>query len=508
MHSAPQTLLGDLRLVIADLREDGGLMSPSIYDTAQALRYSPPRHGLEQTIEWLLAQQREDGGWGNPSAPRTRDIPTIASLLALNLYDDVVPTDHALQQGVAFLNKQVPYWDGPLSDDLPVGAELILPRLLEEADRQGLQIPTAQYGDLLALGHRKRSQIARLNPGAGTPAAFSWEAWGADPDPDLLDESGGVGHNPAATAYWLSRARQRPDLAPEIALAQSYLEKAAKATRADVPGVMPTAWPIDRYEQAFVLHTLLLADLLDHPALEDVVQPQLQDLAATVTSDGIGFSDYFTPDGDDTAAAVAALKGAGFPSELASLQGFRKNGHFLGYHGELQGSHSLTARAIHALLLFEEDVTSLQDFLLEQQQPDGRWLGDKWHTSWLYATLLAVFALKHSQPENESALALAVEAIQAAQNLDGGWGHNGISVITDTAYGALALYVLREHPGVRLHALKRAQCWLLDNYRPFEYHRAHSWLNKQQYAPYRIDWGFALSASLALLALDGGMISA
>lgn len=504
MQYAPETLLGDLRIVIADLRQDGGLMSPSIYDTAQVLRFSPPAHGLEQTIEWLMAQQHEDGGWGDPSAPRTRDIPTIASLLALNLYRDVVPTAHALKEGVTFLHEQVRYWDGSLSDDLPVGAELILPRLLEEANRQGLQIPTAQYDHLLALGHRKRCQIARLDPGAGTPAAFSWEAWGTDPDPDLLDESGGVGHNPAATAYWLSVARDHPDLAPEVSLAQSYLEQAAQATRVDIPGVMPTAWPIDRYEQAFVLHTLLMAGLLDHPALEDVVQPQLQDLAATVTADGIGFSDYFTPDGDDTAAAVAALKGAGFPSELASLQGFRKNGYFLGYHGEFQASHSLTARAIHALALFEEDVSSLQEFLLEHQQADGRWLGDKWHTSWLYATLLAVFALKQSQPENERALASAIEAIQAAQNADGGWGYNGISVITDTAYGALALYVLREHPGVKLHALKRALCWLLDNYRPFEYHHAHSWLNKQQYAPYRIDWGFALSATLAL----DGMISA
>lgn len=501
----PDTMVSHLRTIIANLRQDGGLMSPSVYDTAQALRFSPPHHGVRQTLDWLLAQQQPDGGWGDPAAPHTRDVPTLASILTLHTYRHKIRSARAIEEGLAFLRGQAALWQPPLGEDLPVGVELILPRLLDDIAASGLDVPTAQYRQLIPLGRRKQKQIALLQPRAGTPAAFSWEAWGAVPDVGVLDASGGVGHNPAATAYWLCLARGRKDLASHVAAAERYLQQAARATRTGVPGVMPTAWPIDRYEQAFVLHTLLVAGLLDHPRLHDVVQPQLRDMsAATIRADGLGFSDYFTPDGDDTAAAIATLRAAGYPSSYASLDGFRASGHFIGYHGEFQASHSLTARAIHALYLFQEDTTALQDHLLQSQLADGRWPGDKWHTSWVYATMLAVFALKQSGPRYQASLRLAIDALETYQHADGGWGPNGASVMTDTAYGALALYVLRDSGQVNWTRLERAHRWLLDNYRPFDYHLEQGWLNKQQYTPYRIDWGFALSATMAL----GGMISA
>ena len=505
MTSVPDTMVSHLRMIISSLREDGGLMSPSIYDTAQAVRFSPPRNGARQTLDWLLMQQHDDGGWGDPAAPKTRDVPTIASVLALHTFRDQVRSEEARRRGLAFLQGQAALWDEPLADDLPVGVELIMPRLLEDAEAEGLALPTAQYSQLVPLGIRKRQQITKLNPLAGTPPAFSWEAWGTTPDPALLDASGGVGHNPAATAYWLKLAAGRKDLAPQIAAAQQYLERAGRATRVGVAGVMPTAWPIDRYEQAFVLHTLLVAGLLDHPQLQDVVHPQLQDLsAATIRADGLGFSDYFTPDGDDTAAAIATLRAAGYPSSFSSLDGFRASGHFIGYHGEFQASHSLTARAIHAMYLFDEDTAGLQEYLLKSQLADGRWPGDKWHTSWVYATLLAVFALQQSGPRYSASLHLAIDALETYQHADGGWGPRGVSVMTDTAYAALALYVLRESGQVNWSRLERAHHWLLENYLPFDYHLEQGWLNKQQYTPYRIDWGFALSATMAL----GGIVTA
>ncbi len=505
MEVVADTVVSNLRMVIANLRQDGGLMSPSVYDTAQALRYYPPRKGAEQTLEWLLLQQHDDGGWGDPAAPKTRDVPTIASILALHTTGDRAAGQAAIRRGQEFLRAQAPLWHGPPTEDLPVGAELILPRLLEDAEAAGLPLPTAQYSQLRPLGNRKRAQIAMLKPQAGTPQAFSWEAWGTTPHPALLDASGGVGHNPAATAYWLKLATGRPELAQHIAAAERYLECAGRATRAGVPGVMPTAWPIDRYEQAFVLHTLMVADLLEHPLLHDVVRPQLLDLAqATMRADGLGFSDYFVPDGDDTAAAVATLRAAGYPTSYASLDGFRAKGHFIGYHGEFQASHSLTARAIHAMALFDEDTTGLQACLQRSQQPDGRWPGDKWHTSWVYATLLAVVALKQSGARYGEALRLAIDALETYQHADGGWGPNGASVMTDTAYGALALYVLRDSGQVNWTRLERAHRWLLDHYLPFDYHLEQGWLNKQQYTPYRIDWSFGLSATLAL----GDMVAA
>ena len=44
---------------------------------------------------------------------------------------------------------------------------------------------------------------AGAKPGAGSAAVYSWEAWGTEPTPDLVDALGSVGHSPAATAAWL-----------------------------------------------------------------------------------------------------------------------------------------------------------------------------------------------------------------------------------------------------------------------------------------------------------------
>lgn len=506
MKSVTDTVVSQLRAIVGSLRESGGLMSPSVYDTAQTLRFCGWEGGVEPGLEWLLAQQYVDGGWGDPAAPHTRDVPTMASLLALHACGSRLGEEatRAVARGVGFLHRQAPLWEGPPGEDLPVGLELILPRLLDDGVSMGLDFPVAQYERLTPLGRLKQAQIVRLQPRAGTPQAYSWEAWGTHPDPSLLDASGGVGHSPAATAYWLKLAQGRETLAPYVGAARHYLRQAGRATGVAVPGVMPTAWPIDRYEQAFVLHTLLVAGLLDHPRLRDVVQPQLHDLAeATWRADGLGFSDHFVPDGDDTAAAIATLRAAGYPSRFSSLDGFRGSGHFIGYHGEFQASHSLTARAIHAMGLFDEDTQGMERHLLKSQLADGRWPGDKWHTSWVYATMLAVFALKQNGSRHREALGLAIDALETHQHADGGWGPNGESVMTDTAYGALALYVLRDSGQVNWGRLEKAHRWLVDHYLPFDYHLEQGWLNKQQYTPYRIDWGFALSATLALDGLVG-----
>ena len=74
---------------------------------------------------------------------------------------------------------------------------------------------------------------------------------------------------------------------------------------------MPTAWPIPRFEQSNALYALLVADVLDHPQLRDLIDTPDRRPEPSFRKTGLGFSDVFDPDGDDTAVALAVVNAAG-----------------------------------------------------------------------------------------------------------------------------------------------------------------------------------------------------
>ncbi len=55
------SLIAELRTLIGELGKDGGLISPSVYDTAQVLRYYPPKEGVEPALHWLIVSAT--AGW-------------------------------------------------------------------------------------------------------------------------------------------------------------------------------------------------------------------------------------------------------------------------------------------------------------------------------------------------------------------------------------------------------------------------------------------------------------
>ncbi|MFO7539936.1 MAG: prenyltransferase/squalene oxidase repeat-containing protein [Chloroflexota bacterium] len=503
-------LLDELQAMVMELGTDGGLISPSVYDTAQVLRLCPPEDGVEAALTWLVEQQRPDGGWGNPAAPLSRDVPTLAALLTLNQRyksnNGCLPQSFAavIEAGLCFLEQQAPQWLPPLSENLPVAVEMILPHLLEEAAAVGLHLDQKPYTAIKELGQNRRQLIAKLSLQAGTPPIHSWEAWGKIPAPDLVDGSGSVGHSPAATAAWLhqvnlsTNGNGRP---PQAQQARRYLHEAAQATQINLPGVVPTVWPITRFEQSFVLHTLLLTDLLHHPQLQNVVMLQARNMAGHLKPKGLGMSDFFLPDGDDTAAALAILQAVGLNPDLGTLSHFKNGDHFYAYQGELQPSLSLTARALHTLTLFDKWDTASSTFILERRMPDGRWVGDKWHSSWLYTTYLAVLALTAA---GEAAnVSQTIRAVVANQLADGGWGETGRATAVETALGVLILVHMSDQnmlSAADQATLKRGAHWLYDHYTaPSNGSQPPRWLGKALYTPYRIDRTIELSALLLVL---------
>ena len=92
----------ELRQLIADLGKDGGLISPSVYDTAQVLRFYPPEEGVAPALEWLLRGR----SLHRASALETQESPAI--VVSAQTEDFNLPIAY---RGQDFTWRQEPFWD-------------------------------------------------------------------------------------------------------------------------------------------------------------------------------------------------------------------------------------------------------------------------------------------------------------------------------------------------------------------------------------------------------------
>ncbi len=499
MNSYVEALLTELCTLVADLGKDGGHISPSIYDTAQVLRLYPPQEGVEAGLEWLLTQQQADGGWGAPNAPFARDVPTLASILALNTYAQDATTRQAVDAGLAFLYQQADQWREIPIDALPIATEMILPYLIEEANQAGFVLCPEPYAALFQLRDYKSKLIGKRALRVGAAPTYSWEALGKDAHSIQPDLSGGIGHSPAATAAWLRQAERQPALVDICATAQAYLKHAAAATGVDIPGVVPNVWPITGFELAYAPYVLLATGLLDQPAIQSVIEPVLDELWIIMQrGHGVSFGEYFTPDVDDTSLATAVLQATARPVDAAAILQFKHGDHFCTFQQELNPSVFVNAHALYGLAYTGERYPAAEDFLRKRQDAKGRWLADKSHTSWLYTTLEVVLVFCHLGHTTE--VQKAADALVHYQKPDGGWGSGESATRIETSYALITLSILHRY-GL-LHAagkdsLQRGYHWLNQTYQPYVLSHEKLWLGKELYAPYRVDRIYELSALLA-----------
>jgi halimadienyl-diphosphate synthase len=492
--------LAELQSLVADLGKDGGLVSPSIYDTAQVMRLYPPKEGVEPAMQWLLAQQQADGGWGEREAPYARDVPTLAAVLALHTYPQYTGNRAAVDAGLAFLAQQAPQWAEMPIDALPIATEMILPYLIEEANQRGLPINRKPYAILYQLRERKCRYISAKPLQAGSPPTHSWEALGRRASSIAPDHSGGIGHSPAATVAWLSQAQHDDYNTNDTLTAQHYLVNAAAATGMAIPGVVPNVWPITGFELAYAPYTLLVTNLFQQPAMQATLAPLFDELGRILAqNNGVSFGECFTPDVDDTGLAVAVLRAANQPVESTTVLQFKQGDHFCTFHHELNPSIFANAHALYGLAYVGEHYPAAEQFLCNRQMADGRWLADKLHSSWLYTTLEVVITLSQLGYTEESKR--AAEALLRYQHETGGWGSGSKPTRVETSYALITLLTIHRY-GL-LHeagrkALQRGRQWLNNVYQPDALPDCRLWCGKELYTPYRVDRIYEICALLAV----------
>ncbi len=465
-----------------DERWGGGRISASAYETAWValVRHpeDPQRLAFPASLDWLPRHQRRDGTWGPPFPHCV--IPTMAALLALRRAPE--PTD-ALQaaaaRGLRALRRILPRWSADAAGDTPFFEFLIL-NLAAELERVDVHLDVPDRDLLLA---RREAKLARLPLDAlyagHSSLLHALEVFGPALDFRRLraarSPSGDYGCSPSATAAVLLHA---PEWDEAAAHWLRHLE--VESERAGDPGAMATSHPADVFEAAWALHLLRLGGLTASPATDATAARIRGWLRGALGPGGAGFSRLggLPCDADDTALVLAVLNDAGEAADLAPLDAFERDSHFVSYDGERTASTSTNAHVLDALLSAttlappsaavhavrplagahpglspDERVRKVVRYLLAEGSPEGCW-EDKWHLSPYYATLSCALALGrysaqilqggHGGNGGEVEAALVRERLEATlawlartQRPGGGWGVRG-ATLEETAYGMLA----------------------------------------------------------------------
>ncbi|MFI8323761.1 prenyltransferase/squalene oxidase repeat-containing protein [Streptomyces sp. NPDC085529] len=417
LRSAAQDIVDEM---IAD---PYGLTSPSVYETARMVASTPWLEGHQQRVEYLLDQQHEDGTWGGPAAYGL--VPTLSAvdaLLSVAGTQDAPRIAKAVESGLAALADRFPR-DAELPDTIAV--ELLAPWLIEQIDqrlsgmddRGALPARLDLQADTGTLD--KIRELLRRHTAIPEKTWHSLEALGAPAvrSGTVTPTGGAVGASPAATAAWLGE----PPHTDAVEASLEYLHRTQARHGGPVSGITSITY----FELAWVVAALAGSGLdVDIPA-------QVADtLRTALGTDGLGAGPGLPSDSDDTSAALHALDLLGKPESIDCLWEYDTGLYFTCFPNERTPSTSTNAHILIALAdrrgqgdtRVDGAVERVGDWLVDQQEPDGRWM-DKWHASPYYATACGAAAMARLDgPRASAALDDAVRWVLDTQHADGSWG--------------------------------------------------------------------------------------
>lgn len=443
-----------------------GLTTPSIYETARLVASAPWLDGHQERVEFLLAQQHDDGTWGGPQAYGV--LPTLSAVDAL-LSVAGERVGRAAEAGLAVLAER---FSGEVRLPDTIGVELLVPWLAERINQR-----LGRGDELIPVDTRPLGMVRELLRAASGIPEKTWhslEALGAPAvrSSTVLPVGGAVGASPAATAAWLGD----PPHADATGACLEYLRRTQARHGGPVSGITSITF----FERAWVAVALCGAGLrLEIPA-------QVADSLRTALGEaGSPAGPGLPTDSDDTAAVLHALDVIGRPASVDCLLEYDTGSYFQCFLGERTPSISTNAHVLVALA----DSAPRQDraaervgrWLVEQQHPDGHWM-DKWHASAYYATACCVAALARIDgPEAAAAVDNAVRWVLDTQRADGSWGR-WTGTGEETAY---AVQILNQGAAPDRAAILRGRTFLIGHLED-DGDDPPLWHDKDLYAPVRV----------------------
>jgi hypothetical protein len=517
-----QLELAARQLVLECLVDPWGEISPSIYDTAMAVKWLPPSLRPTGAIAYLLRHQQPDGSWGRHPGVSYRLVPTVAATCALlHLLLETIPEEskltgaetyaQAARQGLSFL--MIALQEYCVLPDT-VAIELILPALCQEIFELVQALHTMgraispSLDDLHARLLTQFSPLARKSLGQmrarvrqkgmlSAQMSHCLEILGDDLSEIaylFIPQSQGIlGGSPAATAAMIAKT--------PLKMSRSIPQLAAVAAR--FAGALPVAYPINIMERSWVLFFLLQVGMV---LPEDVPGFMISYLQGCLGPQGTSYAESLLPDADDTGVVLAVLSDLGAPGNLSCLWPYEAEKYFYCMSGERNPSVTTNAHVLDALSRHLQKGQSLGGrieqaahkcigYLLTEQRPDGSWL-DKWHASPYYATTCCVGALRYFETYDvQQTLQRACTWILQTQREDGSWGQWGCT-LEETACALIALILAHPDQRVYRRCVQRGRAFLLTHLLASSEapERAPLWHGKELYEPTRVVQAVVLAA--------------
>ncbi len=455
-----------------------GHITPAAYDTGFVARISDEEGNPEfpQTLDWLVANQRDDGSWGSDIHHEyDRFINTLSASIALKEREH---SPEAVAMAEAYLSEAIHRLGGA---EEGVTSDHLVAMLLEEARDAGIDIPYERSP------HRPMGPLRKL--------LLSWR---------YVDEEHPVGHFVELLGRFPSQKRvtqnlQRPDgsimnstsstaasivFDPRLERDRSYYDKLLylRDSMVDGGGVLHF-WDLDVMETAYGLYNLMRAGYPQH-----LIAKKVGLLERSWRADGLSFSRHFPPcDLDDTALGHIVLNYVGRGPDPRVFDAYWKRDHFVTYTVESRGRPGPNIHALEALAMSshpdKDDLIDATLRWLRGEMVDGDHFVDEWHLSPAYATSHAIFAFHLTE---ETLMERCVDFFLDTQRDDGSWGFtsngNGLGTIEETAFALQGLlFYDRNVRRVDPEVVHRGIGFMLDGYPAVRY--PEMWVSKVLYAP-------------------------
>lgn len=235
-------------------------MSASIYDTAWVAMVSKSRDGGKDGVsirDWLfpecfqsiLNSQRGDGGFGSGGTEVDGILNTMAATLALCrlkasipqakvlLWADPIDLESRISRGKNYLGLALERLD--VNAAVHVGFEILVPKLLDLLELQGLEFDFPGLVDLMSLNRLKMSKFKPtvLYSSIQTTLLHSLEAFVGDIDMEKIRHhcrNGSMMASPSSTAAYLMGLDGWDDEA------EAYLRFVVRNGNGRVPSAFPT----------------------------------------------------------------------------------------------------------------------------------------------------------------------------------------------------------------------------------------------------------------------------